>query len=241
MWTRLMRELRHIARFWAVDLCGFGQSPLPEPECPLDLETHTAMLIDFCDTHGIRPRAVIGHSMGGMLALKLAATRPDLAERLVLMSPVVTGRFGRWIELNRVVTSDLGQFAMSHGKPVWNLLQTNAMDLLTLPIMMIPWFTQKEVALRIRQDFKRSSWPAASYAINSMAREDMTPYLDQITQPTLVIVGSRDTTVSPTEGRFAAHRLPSARLLELPAVSHQPLDESPRRVIAAVEDFLTAC
>jgi pimeloyl-ACP methyl ester carboxylesterase len=239
MWSRLSDALAHEVRCWSVDLCGFGESPLPDGEdCSLSMELHAAMLIEFCETHNIRPKAIIGHSMGGMLALKLAAMRPDLAQRLVLMSPVVTGRFGRFIELNRVIVSAIGQAALARSKPIWSLFQSDLMDIFT-PMLMMPWFTHSEAAVRIRQDFKRTSWQAATYAIESIARENMEPYLDQITQPTLIIVGSRDTTVPPREGQLAANRLPNGRLLKLPAVYHQPLDEMPDTVIAAVHDFLS--
>jgi len=238
MWARLATTLAHRARFWSVDLCGFGESPLPDGDGALNLEDHAATLIDFCEAHGIRPQAIIGHSMGGMLALKLAVLRPDLMDQLVLMSPVVTGRFGRFIELNRVITSEFGQAAIARSKPIWSLIQSNVMDVFT-PMLAMPWFTNSEAAARIRQDFKRTSWQAAAYAIESIARENMEPYLDQISHPALVILGSRDGTVPPHEGRLAAGRLPNGRLLELPAIYHQPLDETPATVIAAVHDFLS--
>lgn len=239
MWSGLSKALVHRARFWAVDLCGFGDSPLPDADGFLpDLEHHANMLIEFCSTHGIRPQAVIGHSMGGMLALKLAVMRPDLMDQLVLMSPVVTGRFGKFIELNRIIVSDFGRAALARVKPIWSLIQSDLMDVFT-PTLMMPWFTHSEAAMRIRQDFKRTSWQVAAHAIESIARENMEPYLDQIPHPALVIIGSRDATVPPREGRMAASRLPKGQLLELPAIYHQPLDESPDKVIPAVKDFLS--
>ncbi len=238
MWSRLAQGLGQQFRFWSVDLAGFGQSPLPDGDCSLDMGMHAATLIDFCDQQDIHPRAILGHSMGGMLALKLAVQRPDLMERLILMSPVVTGRFGKWIELNRVITSDVGKFAMSRSKPLWSFFQWDALDVFT-PIMMMPWFTHREAAERIRQDFKRADWQAVTYAIDSIARENMEPFLTQIPHPALVIIGTRDTTVPPQEGRLSAAQLPAGHLLELPDVYHQPLDESPQIVIDAIRDFLT--
>ncbi len=239
MWSALTNALAHRARFWSVDLCGFGDSPLPDDgRFVPNLEQHAEMLIDFCSTHGIRPQAVIGHSMGGMLALKLAVMRPDLMDQLVLMSPVVSGRFGKFVELNQFITSDFGQAVMARSRPIWSLIQSDILDVFT-PMMIMPWFSNTEAAARIRQDFKRTSWQAAANAIESIARENMELYLDRITQPTLVIIGSRDSTVPPREGRMAAERLPNGRLLELPAIYHQPLDERPDKVIQAVQDFLS--
>jgi pimeloyl-ACP methyl ester carboxylesterase len=238
MWSRLAGALADDARCWSVDLCGFGESPLPEgADFTPDLELHAATLIDFCIVNDIRPQAIIGHSMGGMLALKLAVMRPDLMERLILMSPVVTGRFGKFVELNRLISSEFGQAAMAHAKPLWSLIQSDWMDVFT-PMLMMPWFSHRDAAARIRQDFKRTSWQAAAYALDSIAHENMEDHLAQITQPTLVIIGSRDATVPPREGRMAAERLPNGRLLELPAIYHQPLDETPEQVIPVVRDFL---
>jgi pimeloyl-ACP methyl ester carboxylesterase len=238
MWSRLAQELKHQFRFWMVDLCGFGASPLPDGDNSPDLELHTATLIEFCQVHNIRPDAIIGHSMGGMLALKMAVSHPDLMRRLVLMSPVVTGRFGNSVELNRLLTSDLGKFAISCSKPLWSFFQLDIFDVFT-PMMMIPWFAHREAALRIRQDFKRADWQAITAALDSIARENLESHLSQLPHPALVIMGSRDTTVPPHEGRLAASLLPNGRLLELPAIYHQPLDEAPQTVVQAVNTFLT--
>ena len=131
MWLELMRTLGHQYRFWAVDLCGFGESSLPDGDCTLDMEMHTATLVQFCRAHDIHPHAIIGHSMGGLLALKLAAEHPDLAERLVLMSPVVTGRMGKWLDFNRVITSDFGRFAMTRSKQLGTFIQSGLFDIFT--------------------------------------------------------------------------------------------------------------
>ncbi|MBZ0275757.1 MAG: alpha/beta hydrolase [Anaerolineae bacterium] len=234
MWERLTDTLQDHARCWAIDLCGFGASPRPLDDNTLDIDTHTAHIIDFCEQHGIHPKAVIGHSMGGMLALKLALLRPDLVGSLVLLSPVITGRFGVYIDLNRLINSDVGSFALARSKPFWWLMQSH----LLAPLLSVPVYVNAEAAERIRDDFKRTSWQAATWSIASIARENLEPSLGAIRQPTLVIIGAEDTTVPPQQGRLAAHRLPNARLLELPGVNHQPLDEQPEQVVSTLSQFL---
>ncbi len=233
MWSRLMHDLKGEARFWAVDLYGFGESPRPEMELP-DIETHTALLIDFCDQHGIRPAAIMGHSMGGMLTLKLALARPDLAERLVLMSSVVTGSYGVPIEISRLITSSLGSFAVAKSKPFWMLAQSDFLP----SLLKAPWYMDEEAATRTRLDFKRTSWQAAMGGLTSIARENLEPHLPALRQPTLVIVGKRDLTVPTKESYLAAKHLPNSRLVELPRSHHHPLDEEPTRTVGAIHDFL---
>lgn len=235
MWSRLMRELGHIARFWAVDLYGFGQSPRPADGQALTVQHHADLLMAFCTYYHIQPKAIIGHSMGGMLALKLAVARPDFTQKLVLMSPVVTGRFGHPIDLSGLFNSVLASYTLPISKPLWTLAQQVLSPLMTRPAH---WYLDNLTAARIQQDFQRASWQASTHALHSIARENMQPHLGRIQQPTLVILGSHDTTVSPQEGRLAAHHLPNARLLELPRVHHQPLDEQPQRVVEEIHAFL---
>lgn len=235
MWSRLMRDLGHVAHFWAVDLYGFGQSPRPDANESLNIQRHAEMLLDFCAHYHIRPKAIIGHSMGGMLALKLAADQPDFTEKLVLMSPVVTGRFGHPIEISWLFTNEIGSYTLSKTKPLWALAQNVISPIFSRPAH---WYLDESAAARIQQDFQRASWQASTHALHSLASENMQPHLPNIPHPTLVIIGSNDTTVPPNEGRLAAATLPNGRLLELPHTHHQPLDEQPEQVVKAVQDFI---
>ncbi|MBN8618356.1 MAG: alpha/beta hydrolase [Anaerolineae bacterium] len=237
MWSRLTRDLQHRARFWSVDLYGFGQSPRPLGDEVIEVDHHKDMLLEFCDHYRLRPRLVIGHSMGGMLTLKLAAENPALMERLVLISPVVTGRFGYPLELNRLLSTDWANFTLSRSKPFWMLAQNVLSPIFSRPAH---WYLDEEAAQRILIDFQRASWQASTYALQSIARENLHPHLPAVHHPTLVIVGSRDTTVPPDEARLAARELPHGHLLELPTAHHQPLDEQPQQVVSAIADFLAA-
>jgi 3-oxoadipate enol-lactonase len=237
MWSPMVKSLAKRARLWTVDLYGFGDSPRPMGDQPLDMGLHEATLVHFCQQNDLHPKLVIGHSMGGLLALKLALDYPELVERLMLLAPVVTGRFGYRVDLNRLVASDWGTFALAKSKPFWILSQNIFMPLLAVPHY---WYLGAEASARIVEDYRRASWQAAAYAIQSIARENLEPHLPSISQPALVMVGSWDSTVPPNEGRLAAGRMPNARLVELPGVRHQILDERPQQVVAAVETFLAA-
>jgi pimeloyl-ACP methyl ester carboxylesterase len=237
MWTPLMEGLRQDYHCIAVDLIGFGDSPRPEPHHELDIAMHLQSLIAFCERRHLRPRAVIGHSMGGMLTLKLAQARPDLMDKLVLLAPVVRGRFGSLLELHKLVNSEMGDYALQRSEALWKLVQSDMVDVIA-PLLSRPGMADEHSVLRIRHDVKRSSWRAAAHGIRSIARENLGPHLHTIQHPALVIVGSRDLTVPPEEGKHAAEHMPHGELIELAGLSHQVLDESPRRVIEAVRQFL---
>jgi pimeloyl-[acyl-carrier protein] methyl ester esterase len=230
MWQPLMQALQADARCWSLDLAGFGQSPLP-PNARPDVDQHLAWVIAFIEQHKMKPRMVIGHSMGGLLALKLAHARPDLAPSLVLMCPVVTGRFV--FNANQVFTSQLWMMVSAKTEKFWAFIQSDSLA----PVFGAPLYVEPALRERYVRDFQQARWDAAIPSLESLAQQSMQPYLAQIQQPALVIVGGRDFTVPPEEGRLAAGQMPHARLVEFPNAHHQPLDESPAQFIKLVRDF----
>ncbi|WP_043662552.1 alpha/beta fold hydrolase [Streptomyces xylophagus] len=73
-------------RSLVVDLLGHGFSDRPK-DFPGTLEAHAETVAAVLDDCGIADAVLIGHSMGGALAIVLAATRPDLVSRLVVAEP----------------------------------------------------------------------------------------------------------------------------------------------------------
>lgn len=90
-WDLVTPALRVDFRVVAVDLRGHGQSPAPhEGYAAAQLSADVARVIDHL---GVEQVTVVGHSLGGMAAVLLAASRPDVIARLVLINvPVQPGR-----------------------------------------------------------------------------------------------------------------------------------------------------
>ncbi len=76
-------------RVISIDLLGFGESPSP-PDAIYTLEEHVAALARTIDSLRLRePFVLVGHSMGGLIASRYAATNSRRLSRLVLVSPPV--------------------------------------------------------------------------------------------------------------------------------------------------------
>ena len=92
VWQRFMEELPQDE--WhaiAPDLLGFGASPKPQWN-KYTVQEHARMVEALIKRSGIRqPVTILGHSMGCLVAAHLAATRPELVERLVLYEPPLLG------------------------------------------------------------------------------------------------------------------------------------------------------
>jgi len=232
IWEPLTAALPHAARWWALDLCGFGQSASLANAAPT-LDDHVRVIAAFCQQHSLRPRVVMGHSMGGMLALKLALAHPDLTERLVLMCPVVTGKISFRTDL--ILGTEIGAALLAASRPVWSVLQSQLVE----PFMRIPrFYLSPRARLRVAEDFRCADWRAASKALNAISQEDLTRRLPSVQHPALVIVGGRDFTVPPSEGRTGARLMPNAQLVEFPRAHHEPLDEETKECVAAIAAFL---
>ena len=85
-WLRMMECLPARFRVIAVDLAGAGGSERGEG-IDAGLGAHAERVGLFLEAVGVERAVMVGHSHGGAVALRLAADRPELVERLVLMGP----------------------------------------------------------------------------------------------------------------------------------------------------------
>ncbi|MSW95072.1 MAG: alpha/beta fold hydrolase [Actinobacteria bacterium] len=88
-WTDLMGNLLPHLSMWALDLPGFGMSPPPRDGNYTPLG-HARAAVDFIEQQlEGKPVHLFGNSMGGAVALQVAARRPDLVRTLTLISPAL--------------------------------------------------------------------------------------------------------------------------------------------------------
>ncbi|HUP26406.1 MAG TPA: alpha/beta hydrolase [Candidatus Limnocylindrales bacterium] len=85
-WSPFMSYVATGHRTIAIDLLGFGHSPMPT-DVVYDYQTHIGSILETLDHVGIKePVLLIGHSMGGLIALRLAALHPARVKGLVLIA-----------------------------------------------------------------------------------------------------------------------------------------------------------
>lgn len=237
MWRRTMDELGDIAHFVAPDLPGFGNTPLDQARPPT-VDAHVAALIAFCRARDLRPRAIVGHSMGGLIAMRLALARPRLAEQLVLINPVTNGSFGPYGLWGRLLQLPMAaSLVRGAGEHVWKLAKGDLfVQLVTAPWQ---WHVERQVGEQLVMDFRRARWSSGMHGLLGMASARLEPHLHRIRQETLVMTGLKDVTVDPSEGRLAAAHIPNARLVEFPDAHHQLPDEDPDHYLDLLRRFLT--
>ncbi|MEK7277779.1 MAG: alpha/beta hydrolase [Chloroflexota bacterium] len=228
MWQSLMGALVPGFRCWALDLPGFGDSDKPTNGW-YSIQSYVELARDFMAARGLRQPDVIGHSMGGMIALSLAAESPDAMRRLVAINPVVTGR----MPLGRLLSeTPLSRHLLGLGKWMWPLTTSDVFG----------WWPGQNLAAhvkRTREEWGQTPSAAAMSTLKAMSRHDLSERLPRIAAPTLIILGSRDFTAPNAEGRLAARRIPGAKLAVLRA-GHLPTDDAPEETNALIDGFLAA-
>ena len=220
---------------YALDLFGHGES-----DRPFDANFGIAAQAEYVDramTALRLPSAmVVGVDLGGGVALRLAVTRPDRVERLVLINSVafdaLPGRDIRTLQRNtarflfRVSRGVMG--AASLLRPV---LEGSVAD----PRHMPPRLVARYLAPFVGKDGVRHLLALASSARGSEL--EGLP-LETVRVPVLIVWGEEDRWLDDRLPERLASALPQARLERLAAVARLSPEEAPERLTQLLVDFL---
>lgn len=221
-------------RVIAVDLPGFGESEKPSPaRYPYGIEAFAEAVADVIAAMDLGRVSLLGHSMGGAIALTLAAEHPELVEKLVLVNSLVYPfplDFKSRLPLLPVVGPFL--FKQLYGR---SMFRAYFRDNVFAPGYPLPLD-------RIDAYYDRFNTPAARESAYAVLRSmlDTRPVvarIPRITMPTLVVWGRDDRLFRPSLGQRLSREIPRARL-ELMDTGHAPNEEQPEQLAALVSEFL---
>lgn len=206
-----------------MDNRGYGASR--EIDGPYDMATIAADALALADRLGWQRFSVIGHSMGGKAALRVAVDSPDRVERIIGITPVWAG----------APPLDADLVALCRG----------AAEDIALCELLVRVTTGEALSARWSRRIAEASAEACrkdAYAayFEAWAFEDFADRARGLPHPTLVVAGGSDNGV-PEEGIEATWMtdLPNATLRRLPHAGHYPMQECPPLLARIIEDFLT--
>ena len=258
-WTDLMHRLSQPAEHGsaaaplaceALDLPGFGYSTTPA-DGDYSLEARAAVVIALIEQRANWPVHLVGNSMGGAIATKIAARRPDLVRTLTLVSPALPDLRPRLLPLRLALVSTPGV-----GRVIMNKMQQlpadkrtdmTIMDLYADPRLLQPERRAEAIAEVVRRDGLGYSSEALIESGRALVAEYMrrgpgSLWRDAalVSTPTLVIHGSHDRLVSPETAARAARTFRNCRAVVLPRIGHVAMMERPDLVAAEMREFLAA-
>jgi pimeloyl-ACP methyl ester carboxylesterase len=207
----------------AVDLPGHGRSPGPARHTIGALADWVAAFIEAAT---LEHAAVVGHSMGSLVALETALRFPRRVSRLALIGISVPMPVSEPF-LAAAADDSPAAFDMEavwgHGRPA----------LLASSPVPGAWLPGASRALNGRA--QRGVLHADLHACQAYAPD--IEALRRIAMPTLVVGGRRDVMTPPRMGQALAREIPGARFVALDA-GHSMMSEAPRAVLGALREFL---
>lgn len=193
-WWRNVPELAARYRVVIPDLIGFGRTPRPLGPLP-EIAEVADLLAEWLIETGRGQGHVVGHSMGGQIAVHLAAKYPDRVDRLVLVDSAGIPRPASPRGLMRTAAEIA---------PLWR------------------WGDPRFIPV-IARDALTAGPRTLVEAIRRILRDDVRPLLERIAAPTLVIWGEWDTWVPVSDAWEFRTRIPDARLAVLRGTAHNPM------------------
>ena len=231
-WGPLVPRLARKHRVHAVDLPGHGYSAAP-PQFTL------AAIVSALDSRSrtrSRAVAVLGWSLGGLVAMHWALTRPERVGRIVLVA--TSPRFVAGDDWPHAMSADtLSRFG-DELRVSWRLTIER---FLTLQLKGGEHARATLAKLRDELFARGMPSPAALEGALSLLREiDLRAEVGGIAQPALVVSGERDTLALPEAGRWLADRLPHASFASIRGAAHVPFLSHAEAFAAALDAFLDA-
>jgi pimeloyl-ACP methyl ester carboxylesterase len=248
-WTDLSGLVSDRLSGLALDLPGFGRSDAP-PRGGYTQRAYAARVTRVIEHAGRGPVHLFGNSLGGAVAARVAATRPDLVRTLTLISPAMPFIQPRSAHARMLPVLMVPRARRAVAERVRSLPPEQlAAGILSICFADMSRVAPQRMAEAVAEATARQEvpWAAEAYvhALRGLAGSFLVPrpwslwgLAAKITAPTLVVWGAADRLVSVLLAERTATTIPDSRLLVLDGVGHTAQLEVPRILARAVLAFL---
>ena len=191
---------------YAPDLPGFGRSH--KPSRPLNITELAEALARWMELLGIERAVLLGNSIGCQIIVELTLNRPELVERLVLVSPTI----------DRRARSAFHSFAR-----------------LLLDIPRERWWTLSFIAL---MDYLRAGLGRTAHTFGYAIQDRIEERLPGVQQPVLIVRGECDPIVPQRWAEELHGQLPASQLIVIEKAAHAVNHNSPAELVQVILNFL---
>jgi non-heme chloroperoxidase len=229
VWDALVARGHRVIAF---DQRGHGHSTLGS--AGIGSEPMAADYAAVLEHFDVRDGVLVGHSMGGFVAIRAVLDHPGLAQRLrgLVLFATLAGRLFDGAQQNRLPML-LWEIGVTQ-----RLVRTR-----TGGVLFGAFYCGNRPSPAMISVFRESivqhleAHGPLLPIMHAIAREDRYPRLAEITVPTVVILGSADRATVPSHSRRLAAGVPGARLVTVPDAGHLLNWEGPDALVDVVESF----
>ncbi len=206
-WSRLIPALSREYLVYALDLPGFGKTPLA-PE-GVNIQTHVLYVKRFLDALGYPQATLVGNSMGGWIATRFACAYPERVKHLYLLNSAGLHREQGRSPYAPDRAAAQRSVEYMRGRP--------------LPVSLPGFILDAFVRVSQRPAYKR-------FIKTYDAREELNGVLSQVKTPTTIIWGTEDGLFPITCAHDFHSGIAGSELILLPGVGHVPQTQAPAQV-----------
>ena len=234
-WVDTMSSLRNKFRGYALDFWGFGDSGKHLDR--FQISDFVDLVDQFMERLGIESASIIGHSMGGTVALSLALAKPHRVKQLAVVGSPIAG-------------DSLTIFFQLCGQPQIASLLRKFPFILRLFLQYIKVFSfTNDISTRTSQkwyematrDVSMTTLESFSTSIRSLHKTNLTNRLPEIQVPTLGVYGMGDIIVSPNQSKLLSQYVSNSQVIMMPGSGHFPMLDEPELFNQYLLDFLRKC
>jgi pimeloyl-ACP methyl ester carboxylesterase len=226
-------------RVIALDLPGFGHSPMPRQK--ISISNYARILEHLLDELGIDAAAVVGNSMGGFIGAELAIAFPQRVERLVLVSAAGLSTHG-----HRGSTQALAAI-----RPLERILMASGAWAASKSDTVVRRARLRELALGVvvrhpdrldprlaAEQVRGAGTPGFLQGLEAVIDYEIRERLGEIACPTLIVWGDHDRLISVRDADVFAELIPDSRKVVFDDTGHMAMLERPDEFNALLEQFL---
>ncbi|NJL94717.1 MAG: alpha/beta hydrolase [Anaerolineae bacterium] len=232
LWRKTIEHVGGNFRTYSLDFWGFGESRgagrREETVQEFSVDAFVDMVGQFMDKLGIPKAAVIGHSMGGTVAMSCALRYPDRIVKAVAVGAPIDGD-SLYLLLKLGGNSALASLGFTFMPVLRGIIGT-----------YIRFAAKDGQALQrmVLHDFSQTTSQSFFQSIRTLHNTDLTEKIGLIQQPLMGIYGKRDIIVGHKQGYLMQRLVPHSRLEMYSDAGHFPMLDEPERFISDISTFL---
>jgi pimeloyl-ACP methyl ester carboxylesterase len=224
-------------KVYCIDFPGYGKSDTPDADYSIDF--FTAAVKKFMDEKGLKKVFLLGHSLGGQVAIDFTHKYPDRVEKLVLETATgIRTRYGILEDLMIpwFVTED--RFANAPFHSLREYTEVNFYNMCDACEELFYYQVAYRLHMKGTEEFEKRN-RAFVRGVRNIILTSVRDKATKITVPTLIMWGRNDQLDDVKNAYFLNSQMPNARLFVIEQCGHQPHLERPEIYDEAVIDFLT--
>ncbi len=233
LWRNTIELLGKEFRLYALDFFGFGESGTQTED--FSVTNFVSMVDQFMDRMGIIKAPLIGHSMGGTVALSAAIRYPEKVVKVAVVGAPIQGSalspllrlaaYPGWIGLGKTTPA------------LYNLFQRVFLPFLRGYAYLMAK-DGKMVGEMLTADVSKLSAASFFESIGTLHQTDLRPRLGELRMPVLGMYGKRDIIVDPKQLKVLQQYVPHSKAGWFEKSGHFPMLDESEKFHTTVRDFL---